>query len=99
MTRFPLLVFVLLLICCKPSQPPPEPPHVVYIGDASFAAGTTCEAARDVLSALGCPEALDSAEVFDAKCQILSADFDFGCVTRARSTDDVRACHVRCEAP
>lgn len=99
MTRFPLLVFVLALVCCKPQPLPPEPPHVVYIGDASFDAGSTCEAARYVLSVLGCPEALDSEETFIAKCQVLSADFDFDCVTRARSTDDVRACHVRCEVP
>lgn len=99
MIRFPLLVFVLVLACCRPSPPPPEPPHVVTIGDASVDAGTICEAARDVLAALQCPEALADMQAFIDKCNAVGDDFDFGCVARARSTDDVHACHVRCEAP
>lgn len=86
---------VMGLLACTPQPLPPEPPHIITIADASWEAGSTCEAAYDVLDALQCPEALDKA-TFMAKCNVLLIDFNYDAVAACRSTDCVRAAHVRC---
>jgi len=92
-----LLLWTAIAACaCSRPPPPPEPPHVVTIGDASFDAGSTCEASWWVLQSLGCSESMSSEAAFVTACNTIAFDFDFGCVAACRSTDCVRACHVRC---
>lgn len=95
-------LLLLALAACRPSPPPPEPPHVITIGDAAIdAPADTCSQACTVLRALGCPEGESIGEGYSCEmmCGLIGDDFDFGCIARARSTDSVRACNVRCVYP
>lgn len=98
MTRFPLLVFVLALVCCKPQPLPPEPPHTVTIGDASFT-GDCIDVSFDVLDALSCPESLHDRSLYRTKAEALGTDFDFCAVAACHDTDCIHTAHVRCEGP